>query len=47
MQQAWERRRKCTRFWWESPWERALVRPVRRWEFGIRVDLGKFEGGRG
>jgi hypothetical protein len=18
---AWERREKCTRFWWESPWE--------------------------
>jgi hypothetical protein len=34
---AWERREKCTRFWWESP--SPLGRPSRRWEDGIRMDL--------
>jgi hypothetical protein len=33
MWHAWERREKCTRFWWESPKERD------RWEDGIRMDL--------
>jgi hypothetical protein len=37
MWHAWERREKCTRFWWESPkerdhWEDQGVR-------GIRIDL--------
>jgi hypothetical protein len=39
MWHAWERREKCTRFWWESPKERALGRPRRRWEDGMRMDL--------
>jgi hypothetical protein len=38
MWHAWERREKCTRFWWESP-KRPLGRPRRRWEDGIRTDL--------
>jgi hypothetical protein len=33
MWHAWERREKCTRFWWESPKERD------HWEDGIRMDL--------
>jgi hypothetical protein len=37
----WERRQNCTRFWWESPKERPLGRPRRRWEDGIRMDLGE------
>jgi hypothetical protein len=42
MWHAWERREKCTRFWWESPKEREpLGRPRRRWEDGIRMDLGE------
>jgi hypothetical protein len=39
MWHAWERREKCTRFWWESPKERPLGRPRRRWEDGIKMDL--------
>jgi hypothetical protein len=44
MWHAWERREKCTRFWWESPKERdhsedQVGRPSRRWEDGIRIDL--------
>jgi hypothetical protein len=40
MWHAWERRGKCTRFWWESPEERKpLGKPRRRWEDGIRMDL--------
>jgi hypothetical protein len=39
MWHAWERREKCTRFWWENPKERPLGRPRRRWEDGIRMDL--------
>jgi hypothetical protein len=35
----WERREKCTRFWWESPKERDHSEdPRRRWEGGIRMD---------
>jgi hypothetical protein len=33
MWHAWERREKCTRFWWESPKERDHL------ENGIRMDL--------
>jgi hypothetical protein len=40
MWHAWERRGKCTGFWWESPKEkRPLGRPRRRWEDGIKMDL--------
>jgi hypothetical protein len=40
MWHAWERREKCTRFWWEIPeGKRPLGRPRRRWEDGIRMDL--------
>jgi hypothetical protein len=39
MWHTWERREKCTRFWWESPKERPLGRPRHRWEDGIRMDL--------
>jgi hypothetical protein len=40
MWHAWERRGKCTRFWWETPiGKRQLVRPRHRWEDGMRVDL--------
>jgi hypothetical protein len=35
----WERRGNCTRFWWESPKEKPLGRPRRRWEDGVRMDL--------
>jgi hypothetical protein len=39
MWHAWERTENCTRFWWESPKERPLGRPRRRWEDGIRMDF--------
>jgi hypothetical protein len=39
MWHAWERREKCTRFWWESPKER----PRRRWEDGVRMDLREID----
>jgi hypothetical protein len=40
MWHAWKRRENCTMFWWESPNERDyLLRPRRRWEDGIRMDL--------
>jgi hypothetical protein len=39
MWHAWERREKCSRFWWESSKERPLGRPRRGWEDGIRMDL--------
>jgi hypothetical protein len=40
MWHAWERREKCTRFWWGNPeGKRPLERPRRRWEDGIRIDL--------
>jgi hypothetical protein len=36
----WERRGKCTGFWWESRNERdRLERLTHRWEDGIRMDL--------
>jgi hypothetical protein len=35
MWHSWDRREKCTRFWWE------LGRPRHRWEVGIRIDLGE------
>jgi hypothetical protein len=40
MWHAWERREKCTRFWWESLKE-PFRRPRHRWEDGIRMDLGE------
>jgi hypothetical protein len=40
MWHVWERRIKCTKFWWEIPKVRdQLGRPRRRWEDGIRMDL--------
>jgi hypothetical protein len=38
---AWERREKCTGFWWENPKERKrpLDKAWCRWEDGIRMDL--------
>jgi hypothetical protein len=36
---AWEKKEKCTRFLWESPKERRLGKPSRRWENGIKMDL--------
>jgi hypothetical protein len=41
MWHAWERREKCTRFWWESPKESDLSEDRQRegWEVGIRTDL--------
>jgi hypothetical protein len=30
----WERREKCTRFWWDSPKERRHT-----WEDGFKMDL--------
>jgi hypothetical protein len=41
MWHAWVKTEKCTWFWWENPKERALGRPRRRWEDGIRMDLRK------
>jgi hypothetical protein len=38
MWHAWERREKCTRFWWESPKERDTWKTKAR-EDGIRMDL--------
>jgi hypothetical protein len=35
----WERREKCTKFWWQSPKERDQVEDRRRWEDEIRMDL--------
>jgi hypothetical protein len=37
MWHAWERREKCTRFWWESPKERDHWEDQE--EDGIRMDL--------
>jgi hypothetical protein len=39
MWHAWERREKCTRFWWESQKERGDGGPRHRWEDGIGMDL--------
>jgi hypothetical protein len=41
MWHAWERRGKCTRFWWVGKLEgnRPLGRPRRRWEDEIGMDL--------
>jgi hypothetical protein len=40
MWHAWERKEKCTWFWWESPKERENSRkPRRRWEDGIIMAL--------
>jgi hypothetical protein len=35
----------CTRFWWESPREKPLGRPRRRWEEGIEIDLRELAEG--
>jgi hypothetical protein len=46
MWHAWERREKCTRFWWENPeGKRPLGRPRHRWEDGIRMDLREIDLG--
>jgi hypothetical protein len=44
MWHAWEKRGKCTRFWWEG--KRPLGRPRHRREDGIRMDLREWLGGR-
>jgi hypothetical protein len=46
MWHAWERRGKCTRFWWESPKERqhSEDRGVDG-RMGIRMDLKRLAGG--
>jgi hypothetical protein len=42
---AWERRGKCTGFWWESWNERPLERPRHKWEDASEWILGIFAGG--
>jgi hypothetical protein len=45
MWHAWERREKCTRFWWEKPEEkRPLGKPRRRCEGGSEWILGRLAG---
>jgi hypothetical protein len=40
MWHAWQRRGKCTGFWWErTQGKRPLGRPRRRWEDRITMDL--------
>jgi hypothetical protein len=39
MWHAWESGEVCIGFWWESPREKALGRPGRRWEDGVKMDL--------
>jgi hypothetical protein len=39
MWHAWEKREKCTGFWWKARRKEPLGRPRRRWEDGIRMDL--------
>jgi hypothetical protein len=40
MWHAWERREKCTGFWWESQkGRRQLGRPRRRWEDEISMKI--------
>jgi hypothetical protein len=42
MWHAWERREKCTRFWWESPKERDHLEDQDiGGKIGIRMDLGE------
>jgi hypothetical protein len=42
MGHAWERREKCTRFWWESPKERDHLKDQDiGGKIGIRMDLGE------
>jgi hypothetical protein len=43
MWHVWERRQKCTRFWWESPKERDHWED--RWKDGIRMDLREIGSG--
>jgi hypothetical protein len=46
MSHAWERREKCTRFWWGKLEERRpLGRPRRRWKDEIRKDLREIAWG--
>jgi hypothetical protein len=43
MWHAWERREKCTKFWWESPKERVHLED--QGVDGIRMDLRKIGWG--
>jgi hypothetical protein len=45
MWHAWARREKCPRFLGKPEGKRPLGRPRRRWENGIRMDLGEIGGG--
>jgi hypothetical protein len=44
MWHAAERGETCTGFWWESPKEKPLGRQRRRWEDGLKMDLGRLVG---
>jgi hypothetical protein len=46
MWHAWERGETCTGFWWEKPeGKRPLERPRRRWQDGLKIDLGEIGWG--
>jgi hypothetical protein len=45
MWHAWERREKCTKFWWESMKGKSLQRLGRGWVRGIRMDLREMGSG--
>jgi hypothetical protein len=46
MLNAWERGETCIGFWWESPKEKTIERPSRRWEDGIKMDFREIGWGR-